>query len=147
MTYTSYFKCAVWLPAILLPSLLVADATYTARPLTGGLEQYFLIYVLGFGLPAYLAFAAFATRVISLKPEQDVVRFAWRAPLAFIPFYGFPWVLYGLLCLMLGRPAGIGMTFMWIAYLPYVLIVGYVFAAASVFIYKLIRNKSDSRVG
>lgn len=142
MTYTSYFKVAIWAPAILLPILLMLDAFYFSKPLQGGLEQFILLYVLGFGLAAYVLFAIFSSRVIAKKTELEVLRLARWAPVIFIPFYGVPWILYGVGCLIFGRLAGLGMMFLWLAYTPYVLVVGVFFSVVTIFLFKVVRKLS-----
>ncbi|MBV4472775.1 hypothetical protein [Pseudomonas botevensis] len=142
MTYTGYFKVAVWMPAIFLPFLLVLDAFYFSKPLSGGIEQFILVYILGFGLAAYIPFAAFSSRVISNRTKSEVIRLAWWAPVLFIPFYGAPWVLYGAGCLVAGRSAGLGMMFMWLAYIPYFLFFGVLLSAIAVFAFKLMDSFS-----
>jgi hypothetical protein len=142
MTYASYFKVAVWMPAILLPILLAVDAFYFSRPLSDGVEQFVLVYVLGFGLAAYILFAAFSSHVISTKTEAEIIRLAWWAPLIFIPFYGAPWVLYGVGCLLAGRSAGFGMIFMWLAYIPYFLFFGVLASIVAISLFKLMSKFS-----
>jgi|MGYP001557113490 hypothetical protein len=138
MTYVSYFKTAIWLPMVVLPVLLLLDALYFSSPLRGGMEQFVLIYVLGFGLVAYVLFAVFSTRLISRRTELEVVRLAWWAPVVFIPFYGVPWVVYGIGCLAFGRLAGLGMMFLWLTYIPYVLVVGAFFSVVTVVAFKVL---------
>ena len=138
MTYVSYFKTAIWLPMVVLPALLLLDALYFSSPLRGGMEQFVLIYVLGFGLVAYVLFAVFSTRLISRRTELEVVRLAWWAPVVFIPFYGVPWVVYGIGCLAFGRLAGLGMMFLWLTYIPYVLVVGAFFSVVTVVAFKVL---------
>ncbi|WP_123474167.1 hypothetical protein [Pseudomonas canadensis] len=142
MTYTNFFKVAIWLPAVLIPILLVLDALYFSKPLQGGMEQFILVYVLGFGLAAYVLFAFFSSRVISKKTESEVLRLAKWAPVIFIPFYGIPWVVYGAGCLVFGRLAGLGMIFLWLAYTPYVLVVGAFFSIVVVVVFKAMRKLS-----
>lgn len=138
MTYVSYFKTAIWLPMVVLPALLLLDALYFSSPLRGGMEQFVLIYVLGFGLVAYVLFAVFSTRLISRRTELEVVRLTWWAPVVFIPFYGVPWVVYGIGCLAFGRLAGLGMMFLWLTYIPYVLVVGAFFSVVTVVAFKVL---------
>ena len=138
MTYVSYFKTAIWLPMVVLPVLLLLDAFYFSSPLRGGMEQFVLIYVLGFGLVAYVLFAVFSTRLISRRTELEVVRLAWWAPVVFIPFYGVPWVVYGIGCLAFGRLAGLCMMFLWLTYIPYVLVVGAFFSVVTVVAFKVL---------
>ncbi|MEE4083519.1 MULTISPECIES: hypothetical protein [Pseudomonas syringae group] len=136
MTYKSYFKGAILVPAILLPGLLLLDALYFSKPMEGGVEQFFLVYVLGFGLAAYTGFTIFAFRVIPKKSESEVLRLAWWSPVIFVPFYGLPWILYGVVCLLFGRLAGLGMMFMWLAYVPYVLVCGVLMSITSILLFK-----------
>ena len=138
MTHTLYFKVAVWTPAILLPALLMLDAFYFSKPLQGGVEQFFLVYVLGFGLAAYVLFAIFSSHIISKKNESEILRLTWWAPVVFIPFYGAPWILYGVVNLISGRLAGLGMMFFWLAYTPYVLVFGLLASTITVLLFKLI---------
>jgi len=142
MTYTNFFKVTIWLPAVLLPILLVLDALYFSKPLQGGMEQFILVYVLGFGLAAYVLFAFFSLRVISKRTESEVLRLTKWAPVIFIPFYGIPWIIYGVGCLMFGRLAGLGMIFLWLAYTPYVLVVGAFFSVLIILIFKAMRKLS-----
>ena len=138
MNYRKYFKAAVCAPAVLLPALLLVDALYFSPALQGGWVQYLQIYVLGFGLAACWAFVPFAWRRIDRRSEPEVLRLAWWAPLMFVPFYAVPWVLYGLAYLATGRVAGLGIMLSWLAYLPYVLVVAYLFSGASVLGYRMI---------
>lgn len=118
------------------------DALYFSKPLHGGMEQFILVYVLGFGLAAYVLFAFFSLRVISKKTEAEVLRLTKWAPVIFIPFYGIPWIIYGAGCLMFGRLAGLGMIFLWLAYTPYVLVVGAFFSVLIILIFKAMRKLS-----
>lgn len=142
MTYTNFFKVAIWLPVVVLPVLLRVDAVYFSESLRGGMEQFFLVYVLGFGLAAYVLFAFFSSRIIAKKNEPEVVRLVKWAPIIFVPFYGIPWVLYGIGCLVFGRLAGLGMLFLWLAYIPYVLVVGAFFSLVVTAVFKIMRKFS-----
>ncbi|WP_179130397.1 hypothetical protein [Pseudomonas extremaustralis] len=57
MTYLSYFKGALWVPAIILPPLLIADALLPPAITFGEWEQFFPMCVLTFGVAAYFVFA------------------------------------------------------------------------------------------
>lgn len=61
------------------------------------------------------------------KTDPQLLRLAYWAPIVFIPFYGIFWFLYGLGNLLLGDGSGIGMMFAWVVFLPYELVLGYVF--------------------
>lgn len=141
MRCLSYFKAAIWLPAIIIPALLVIDGIYFSAPLNGGWEQILQIYLLGFGPVSYCIFALWASRRISMKSEPDIIRLAWWAPVIFIPFYGVPWIVYGLLYLLGGSISGLGLMVVWLAYTPYILIAGYFFSAVSIFIFKLFGSR------
>jgi hypothetical protein len=100
------------------------------------LQQMLLIYVLTFGIPAYIAFALWAMRALNGKTEQQILKSVWRAPLTFIPFYAVPWVIYGLAHVLLGSLAGFSMMVGWLAFLPYLLIAGYVVSGLTVALYR-----------
>jgi hypothetical protein len=101
-------------------------------------QQMLLIYVLSFGIPAYIAFALWAMRALNGKTEQQILKSVWRAPLTFIPFYAVPWVIYGLAHVLLGSLAGFSMMFGWLAFLPYLLIAGYVVSGLTVALYRTV---------
>ncbi|MBU0524205.1 MAG: hypothetical protein KKC24_16195 [Gammaproteobacteria bacterium] len=101
-------------------------------------QQMLLIYVLSFGIPAYIAFALWAMRALNGKTEQQILKSVWRAPLTFIPFYAVPWVIYGLAHVLLGSLAGFPMMLGWLAFLPYLLIAGYVVSGLTVALYRTV---------
>lgn len=101
-------------------------------------QQMLLIYVLSFGIPAYIAFALWAMRALNGKTDQQILKSVWRAPLTFIPFYAVPWVIYGLAHVLLGSLAGFPMMFGWLAFLPYLLIAGYVVSGLTVALYRTV---------
>jgi hypothetical protein len=101
-------------------------------------QQMLLIYVLSFGIPAYIAFALWAMRALNGKTEQQILKSVWRAPLTFIPFYAVTWVIYGLAHVLLGSLAGFPMMFGWLAFLPYLLIAGYVVSGLTVALYRTV---------
>jgi len=140
MTYLKYFKGAVWAPAIILPLLLVADALLppVTRFVAG--EQFFQMYVLAFGVAGYFVFALWASRIINKKTEAEVARLVWFAPVVFIPFYGVPWILYGLIYLVTGDVSGLGLMVYWLGFIPYFLIVGYFFSIATGVVYLVVRR-------
>ncbi|MWV14843.1 hypothetical protein F3I16_02190 [Pseudomonas sp. L-22-4S-12] len=105
-------------------------------------EQLFLIYGLGFGVLAYPVFAFWANRQIINKSEPEIIRRIWLAPLIFIPIYGTPWIVYGLFNLVIGNTSGVGMLFLWISFVPYILVVGYCVSTITFFINKLISPKT-----
>lgn len=96
MTYISYFRGAVWTPVALFPPAWLLDTVMSTRaPIT--LEQILLIYVLALGTVAYFIFAIWASHKIKIKTESEILRLAWWAPVIFIPFYGTPWIIYGVI--------------------------------------------------
>jgi hypothetical protein len=129
-----FFKVAAWAPAALLLSLPFIE--HLSRG-TESFESMFLTYGLWFGTPAYLAFAMWATWYIKSKSERSVVRLIWWAPLIFIPFYGTPWIAYGLFHAATGEASGIAMALLWVGFSPYIIAAGYVFAAVSFVIYEM----------
>lgn len=92
---------------------------------------------------AYPIFAIWATRHIKKKSEQAIVRLIWWAPIIFIPFYGVPWVLYGLAHIVMGDMSGLGMALLWIAFAPYIIVVGYIFSMATFIVYTLFFNSAS----
>ena len=140
MTYLKYFKGAVWAPAIILPVLLVADALLppVTRFVAG--EQFFQMYVLAFGVAGCFVFALWASRIINKKTEAEVARLVWFAPIVFIPFYGVPWILYGVIYLVAGDVFGLGLMAYWLGFIPYFLIVGYFFSIATGVVYLVVRR-------
>lgn len=130
-----FFQIAIWLPFIGLLIILLGDWIYQRYDIST--EQIALIYWLGFGVVAYPVFAIWANRYIKNKSESAIARLIWWAPIIFIPFYGVPWVLYGFSHIVMGDMSGIAMALSWIAFLPYIIVVGYVFAAVSFVIYEM----------
>lgn len=140
MTYLKYFKGAVWAPAMILPLLLVADALLppVTRFVAG--EQFFQMYILAFGVAGCFVFALWALRIINKKTEAEVARLVWFAPIVFIPFYGVPWILYGVIYLVAGDVFGLGLMAYWLGFIPYFLIVGYFFSIATGVVYLVVRR-------
>lgn len=140
-THTFFFRVALWLPLeVLLILMLVEHGSGDGADLD--FHQFLLIYVLSFGIPAYIAFALWATRALSGISEQQVLKKIWYAPLTFIPFYAAPWVIYGLTHVFLGSFAGFPMMFGWLAgwlaFLPYLLVAGYVVSGLTVALYRTV---------
>ncbi len=140
MTYSSYFKWAVWMPAILLPLLFIADTLLPPVTPFGGWKQFFHMFILAFGVGAYFIFAFLASRVIDRKTEREVVRLACWAPVIFIPFYAAPWFLYGVIYLVSGHLAGLRLMVEWLAYIPYLLVAGYFCSIVTIVIYQVVKR-------
>jgi len=100
-------------------------------------ENMFVAYGLWFGTLAYLIFAMWASWYIKGKPEPLIVRLVWWAPVIFIPFYGIPWIVYGLFHVAMGEASGFAMTVLWVAFSPYIIIVGYVCVAVTFVVYHM----------
>jgi hypothetical protein len=131
----NFFRVVLWVPLlVLLLLILIEQSNENASVLNW--HQMLLIYVLAFGVPAYTAFALWATRELSGKTEQQIIKKIWCAPLMFIPFYAVPWVIYGLVNALMGDMAGFAMTLGWLAFLPYLLIAGYVISGVTVALYR-----------
>ncbi|PKH23096.1 hypothetical protein BI292_14525 [Pseudomonas sp. 43NM1] len=132
-----FFRVALWFPlAALLILMLVEHGSGDGADLD--FHQFLLIYVLSFGIPAYITFALWATRALSGISEQQIVKKIWCAPLMFIPFYAAPWVIGGLGFLLFGHLAGLGMMVMWVVFLPYLLVAGYVISGLTVAFYRTV---------
>lgn len=142
MSIYRFFQIAIWLPFIVLLIILLVDWIYQRYGISA--EQTILIYWLGFGVVAYPVFATWATGYIKKKSEPAIVRLIWWAPLIFIPFYGVPWVLYGLAHIVMGEMSGIAMALLWAAFSPYIIVVGYAFSIAIFVIYKLFFQSTDA---
>lgn len=132
-----FLVASLWGPIVLLVVLMILDwaAGYSG---ISDWKQFLMIYVLAFGIPAYIAFAVWATGVLSTVTEQQVLKKIWCAPLNFIPFYAAPWVIGGLALVLLGNLAGFPMMFGWLAFLPYLLITGYVISSLTVALYRTV---------
>lgn len=106
-------------------------------------KQILLIYGLSFGALAYPIFATWATYYIQQKTERTIIRLLWWAPFIFVPFYGVPWVIYGLINIAMGKTSGIGMAILWVSFTPYILALGYTFSAITFVIYKTFVQRSN----
>lgn len=130
-----FLGAALWVPIIAFEVLIYLESTVW-NPTAFNWEQFLTIHVLWFGSLAYIVFAAWATRKLSRTTEQQIVKKIWCAPLMFIPFYAAPWVISGLGLLLFGQLSGLGMMVMWVAFLPYLLVVGYVISGLTVALYR-----------
>lgn len=140
MTYLKYFKGAVWAPAIILPLLLVADALLAPVTRFVAREQFFQMYILAYGGAGYFVFALWASRIINKRTEAEVARLVWFTSIVFIPFYGVPWILYGVIYLVAGDVSGLGLMVYWLGFIPYFSIVGYFFSIATVVVCLVVRR-------
>lgn len=129
-----FLGIALWVPIVALVALMIFDWA-AGHSAVFDWQQFLMMNVLSFGVPAYVVFAAWQTRVLSKLTEQQVVKKILLAPLMFIPFYAAPWVIGGLGLLLTGRLVGLGVMVMWVALLPYLLIAGYVIAGLTAALY------------
>lgn len=130
-----FLGAALWVPIIAFEVLVYLEST-VGFPKAFNWEQFLTMQGLWFGALAYIVFAAWATRRLSRTTEQQIVKKIWCAPLMFIPFYAAPWVIGGLGLLLFGQLSGLGMMVMWVAFLPYLLGVGYVISGLTVALYR-----------
>lgn len=130
-----FLTTALWVPIIAFEVLLHFDSNVWS-PSVFNWEQFLTMHVLAFGALAYIAFAAWTTRRLSRTTEQQIVKKIWCAPLIFIPFYATPWVIGGLGLLLFGQLSGLVMMVAWVAFLPYLLVVGYVISGLTVALYR-----------
>jgi hypothetical protein len=134
------FRIAIWLPAVVFLPLPVLESLFRGPQ---RFEDMLLTYGLSFGIIAYPIFAIWATRFINKKAEADIAKLIWWAPIIFIPFYGVPWVIYGLAHIVTGDISGIAMALLWITFSPYIIVVGYTFSIITFVIYKLFFNSAS----
>lgn len=132
-----FLMTALWIPIAVLVVLMILDWT-TGHSGATDWKQFLTIYVLWFGIPSYLAFATWATRVLSTLTERQILKRVWYAPLTFIPFYAAPWLIGGLVLVLLGNLGWFPMMVGWLAFLPYLLIAGYVVSGLTVALYRTV---------
>ncbi|MHC8397710.1 hypothetical protein ACYZT8_29330 [Pseudomonas sp. LB3P93] len=130
-----FLTAALWVPIVAFEVLMYLESTVW-YPRVFDWKQFLTIHVLGFGALAYIAFAAWATRGLSRATEQQIVKKIWCAPLMFIPFYAVPWMIGGLGLLLFGQLGGLVMMVVWVVFLPYLLISGYVISGLTVALYR-----------
>lgn len=137
----SFFQLALWTPAALLLSLPFLEVLSRSKI---SFENMLVSYGLWFGTLAYLIFAAWATWFIKERAESAVVRLVWWAPLIFIPFYGIPWIAYGLFHVAMGDMSGFAMVILWVAFSPYIIAIGYVFVVLIILVYRVFFKSTDA---
>lgn len=136
-----FFQIALWAPAVLLLSLPFLEVLSRGKV---SIEDMLVTYGLWFGTLAYLIFAAWATRSIKTKSEPAIVRLIWWGPFIFIPFYGIPWIVYGLFHVAEGETSGFAMAVLWLAFSPYIILAGYFFVALTLAIYQIFFKPNNS---
>ncbi|MEB0225340.1 hypothetical protein [Pseudomonas sp. 10S4] len=132
-----FLMAALWVPIAVLVVLMILDRADGYSSVSDW-KQFLTIYVLWFGIPSYLAFATWATRALSTLTERQILKKIWYAPLTFIPFYAAPWLIGGLALLLLGNLGAFSMMVGWLAFLPYLLIAGYVVSGLTVALYRTV---------
>lgn len=142
MLHLRFFQIAIWLPLALILSLPLLESISRGTQAMQW-KQILLIYGLSFGALAYPIFATWATYYIQQKTERTIIRLLWWAPFIFIPFYGVPWIIYGLINIAMGKTSGIGMALLWVSFTPYILALGYAFSAITFVIYKIFVQRSN----
>ena len=141
MKSIQFFRVALWLPLIVLFMLFLFDVLdrnndYSTNWTWEAWKQPLLLYGVWAGTFAYPIFALRITRRIHQKSEQEIIRTMLWSPFLFIPIYAVPWVVMGifssLISLASGQVAeagaGLGMMIAWIAFIHYILILGYLMA-------------------
>jgi len=132
----SFFMAALWWP-------LLAVLAITSYDLWSGEYSSFdssetrWQYLLWWGIPGFLGFSLWMSRSAQSRNEQQALRMVWWAPVKFIPFYAVPWMLYGLLSLVVGQLSDAYMAYGWISIVPFLLIGGYVCAGVTVALYRI----------
>lgn len=136
-----FFQISIWVPAALLLSLPFLEILSRGK---GSLADMLVTYGLWFGTLAYLIFAAWASWYIKQKTEPAIARLVWWAPLVFIPFYGIPWIAYGLFHVAMGDMSGFAMAVLWVAFSPCIIVVGYVFVVLTIVVYQIFLKSVDA---
>lgn len=132
-----FLVSALWVPVVVFIVLMILDWA-DGNSSVYNWKQFLTLYVLWFGIPSYIAFAAWATRAVNTVTERQILKKIWYAPLTFIPFYAAPWLIAGLALLLLGNLGAFAMMVGWLAFLPYLLIAGYVIAGLTVALYRTV---------
>jgi hypothetical protein len=136
MSIATVYRFSIWLP-ILVPATVIAVARAFDRPLAQGVLWEVLAYSLLYGGLPYAALAIWATWWIGGRPESEIRRLMFRAPLlmaaVFVP-------------LALGVGVAVGQLGPFIAVAIYGLLIilplGYAYVGAAV----LLRRGLGSRV-
>jgi hypothetical protein len=132
----NFFMAALWWPLLALLAFFSFGlwSSEFSRLESSRIEW---LYLLWFGVPGYFVFCLWMSRAAKGRTEQQAVRMVWLAPMKFIPFYGVPWVFYGVCRAFSERSEDSYMAFGWIMVVPYVLIAGYFCAGVTVALYRI----------
>ncbi len=134
MTPRTYFRLALLAPLVFPYGAIALSATM--QPLTA---QPLLALALGFGGLGYAALAALLwVRLGKLETTRQMVRLSWCAPVLFIPMHAVGWLLwYGMGGAVAFTLHGVfGPLLMFVVY---ILLVGYLFVAATNLGFQLLR--------
>ncbi|RBL69407.1 hypothetical protein C3E98_020310 [Pseudomonas sp. MWU13-2625] len=132
----SFFMAALWLPLLAVLAFTSYDQ-WNGEYLTPESSGIYWQYLLWWGIPGLLGFSLWMSRSAQSRNEQQALRMVWLAPVKFIPFYALPWMLYGLLSLVVGQLSDAYMAYGWITIVPFLLIGGYVCAGVTVALYRI----------
>ncbi|MBX9410336.1 MULTISPECIES: hypothetical protein [Pseudomonas] len=132
----SFFMLALWWPLLVVLAISSYDL-WSGLYTTHDSSHTYWEFLLWWGIPGLLGFAFWMSRSAKSRTEQQALRMVWWAPVKFIPFYIVPWVIYGVCCLIAGQSQDAYMAFGLIMIVPYLLIGGYVCAAATVALYRI----------
>lgn len=132
----SFFMAALWLPPLAVLAITSYDL-WNGEYLTSESSRIYWQYLLWWGIPGLLGFSLWMSRSAQRRNEQQALRMVWWAPVKFIPFYAVPWMLYGLLSLVVGQLSDAYMAYGWISIVPFLLIGGYVCAGVTVALYRI----------
>ncbi|WP_283189453.1 hypothetical protein [Pseudomonas sp. PMCC200344] len=125
---------ALWIPLVVLLLMVLGDRVSENSTTVMSFETFGLV----FGIPAYIIFALSEMRLMRGKNEQQILNRIWLGPLVFIPFYAAPWMLFRVAKWFSGHPSGGAMIFEWVAYVPTLLVVGYVVSGLTVALYRTV---------
>jgi hypothetical protein len=79
MSVSNFYRLCIWLP-ILVPLAMIGVFRLVGRPLAVGIFPEVLAYSLVYGGPLYAVLAAWATWWIGERPEAEIRRLMFRAP-------------------------------------------------------------------
>lgn len=124
---------ALWFPLVVLSLIVLIDQLNEPPSVALNFETLGMI----FGVPAYIVFAILEMRLMRDKPEQRVLNRIWLGPLVFMLFYAVNWMLFRLAGGLSGQPMKGAMMIEWLAYVPTLLIFGYVVSGLTVALYRI----------
>ena len=122
------YRICIWLPVI-VPAILIVVVNALGIRQAGGLAGELLAYSLIWGGLPYAALAVWATKWVSGRPEADIRRLMFRAPLLMV-------ALFVPAALVLGLLAGAPVQFAALAALGsiVILLLGYGYVLLTVMV-------------